>query len=122
VVKIIGGVWDEFHREMTLKSGTRRPLRFFIFVMCLHSFFKNYISIQQILLDPQNNAGFTTSFLITLTLSHLLHSLRLQTCRPGSSVGISTDNGLVSPGSNSGGDETFRPSRSTLGPNQPPVK
>jgi hypothetical protein len=38
---------------------------------------------------------------------------------PGSSVGIATDYGLDGPGSNSGGDEIFRPSRSALGPTQP---
>ena len=35
---------------------------------------------------------------------------------------ISTDYGLDGPGSNSGGDEIFRPSRPVLGPTQPPVK
>ena len=43
-------------------------------------------------------------------------------CVPGSSVGIATDYGLDSPGSNPGGDEIFRPSRPVLGPTQPPVK
>jgi len=41
---------------------------------------------------------------------------------PGSSVGIATDYGLDSTGSNLGGDEIFRPSRPALGPTQPPVK
>ena len=41
---------------------------------------------------------------------------------PGSSVGIATDYGLHGPGSNPGGDETFRPSRQALEPTQPPVK
>ena len=41
---------------------------------------------------------------------------------PGSSVGIATDYGLDGPGSNSGGDGIFRPSRPALGPTQPPVK
>ena len=41
---------------------------------------------------------------------------------PGSSVGIATNYGLDGPGSNPGGDEIFRPSRSALGPTQPPVK
>jgi len=41
---------------------------------------------------------------------------------PGSSVGIATDYRLEGPGSNSGGDEIFRPSRPALGPTQPPVK
>ena len=40
----------------------------------------------------------------------------------GSSVGIATDYGLDSPGSNPGGDEIFHPSRPALGPTQPPVK
>jgi len=43
-------------------------------------------------------------------------------CGPGSSVGIATDYGLDGPGSNPGGDEIFRPSRSALGSNQPSVK
>jgi len=43
-------------------------------------------------------------------------------CGPGSSVGIATDYGLDGPGSNPGGDETFRPSRPALGPTQPSVK
>ena len=40
----------------------------------------------------------------------------------GSSFGIMTDYGLDGPGSNPGGDEIFRPSRSALEPTQPPVK
>ena len=43
-------------------------------------------------------------------------------CGPGSSVGIAIDYGLNGPGSNSGGDEIFRPSGPALGPTQPPVK
>ena len=43
-------------------------------------------------------------------------------CGPGSSVGIATDYWLDGPGSNSGGNEIFRPSRPVLGPTQPPVK
>jgi len=39
-----------------------------------------------------------------------------------SSVGIATDYGLDCPGSNSGGDEIFRPSKPALGPTQPRVK
>ena len=35
---------------------------------------------------------------------------------PGSSVGIATDYELDGPGSNSGVDEIFRPSRPALGP------
>jgi len=41
---------------------------------------------------------------------------------PGSLVGIATDYGLDGPGSNSGGDEIFCPSRPALGPTQPPVQ
>jgi len=40
-------------------------------------------------------------------------------CGPGSSVGIAIDYGLDGPGSNTGEDEIFRPSRPTLGPTQP---
>jgi hypothetical protein len=43
-------------------------------------------------------------------------------CGLGSSVGIATDYGLDSPGSNPVGDEIFGPSRPALGPSQPPVK
>ena len=42
-------------------------------------------------------------------------------CGPGSSIGIATDYGLDSSGSNPGGDEIFRPSRPALGSTQPPV-
>ena len=41
---------------------------------------------------------------------------------PGSSVRIATDYGLNGLGSNPGGDEIFRPSRTALGSTQPPVK
>jgi len=41
---------------------------------------------------------------------------------PGSSVGIVNDYGLDGPGSNTSGDEIFRPSRPALGPTQPPVQ
>jgi len=43
-------------------------------------------------------------------------------CGPDNSVGIATDYGLDGPESNPDGDEIFRPSRSALGPTQPPVK
>ena len=41
---------------------------------------------------------------------------------PGSSVSIATYYGLDGPGSNSGGDNIFRPYRSALRPTHPPVK
>ena len=41
---------------------------------------------------------------------------------PGSSVSIVTDYGLDGPGSNTSGDEIFRPSRPALGPIKPPVQ
>jgi len=44
------------------------------------------------------------------------------TAGPGSSVGIATDYGLDGQGSNSGGDENFRPSTPALRPTKPPVK
>ena len=37
-------------------------------------------------------------------------------CGPGSSIDIASDYGLDGPGSNSGGDEIFRPSRPAVGP------
>ena len=43
-------------------------------------------------------------------------------CGPRSSVGIGTDYGLDSPGSNPGGNKIFRPSRPALGLSQPPVQ
>ena len=43
----------------------------------------------------------------------LLHNYM---CGPGSSVGIATDYGLDSVGSNPSGDEIFHPSRPSLGP------
>ena len=51
----------------------------------------------------------------------ILEGTRLK-CGPGSSVGIATDCGLDSPGSNLGGDEIFRPSSPALGLTQPRVK
>ena len=41
---------------------------------------------------------------------------------PRSSVAIATDYELDGPGSKTGGDEIFRPSRPALGPTQPPVQ
>jgi len=41
---------------------------------------------------------------------------------PDSLLGIATDYGLDGPGSNTGGEEIFRPSRPALGPTQPPVQ
>ena len=46
----------------------------------------------------------------------------MNTSGPGGSVGIATDYGQDSPGSNPVGDEIFRPSRPFLGPTQHPVK
>ena len=43
-------------------------------------------------------------------------------CGPGSSVGIANDYRMDGPGSNPGGDEIFRPSRSALRLTHPPVK
>ena len=51
----------------------------------------------------------------------LINILRIN-CGPGSSVGIATDYELDGPVSNPGGDVIFCPSRSALGPTQPPVK
>jgi len=42
-------------------------------------------------------------------------------CGPGSSVDIANDYGLDGPGSNTGGDENFRPSRLILWSTQPRV-
>jgi len=47
---------------------------------------------------------------------------RIYTYGPGSTVGIATDYGLDGPGSNTDGDEIFRPSRPALGPTRPPVQ
>jgi len=43
-------------------------------------------------------------------------------CGPGSSVGIVTEYGLDSPGSNAGGDKIFCPFRLALGPTHSPVQ
>ena len=56
-----------------------------------------------------------------ITAGHLLVTLPGNSGR-GSSVGIATDYGLDGPGSNTGGDEIFRPSKPALGPTQPHVK
>ena len=49
-----------------------------------------------------------------ICFDNLFHNLYYW-CGPGSS-GIATDYGLEPPGSNTGGDEIFRPSRPALGP------
>jgi len=48
--------------------------------------------------------------------------ITIDSCGPGSSVGIATDYGLDGPVSNPGGDEIFRPSGPALWPTQPSVK
>jgi len=50
--------------------------------------------------------------------SFIIYTIHLM-CGAGSSVGIANDYGLEGPGSNPGGDETFRPSRPALGPTKP---
>ena len=55
-------------------------------------------------------------------LSNIFVRCKIAICGPGSSVGIATDYGLDGPGSNPGRDESFRPSRPTLRPTQPPAK
>jgi len=55
-------------------------------------------------------------------LCSAFYSSMFVVCGPGSSIGVATDNGLDGPGSNTVGDEIFRPSRPALGPTQPPVK
>ena len=59
---------------------------------------------------------------IFVTLSATLFLLLCFECRPGSSVGIVTEYGLDRPGSNPGGDEIFRPSRSAPGAHPTPCK
>ena len=62
---------------------------------------------------------------VTITLACIVQSyyaLLEYNSGPSTSVGIATDYGLDGPGSNPGGDEIFRPSRTALGPTQPPVK
>jgi len=51
-----------------------------------------------------------------------LRSVKLLKSGAGSSVGIATDLRVDGPGSNSGGEEIFHPSRPALGSTQPPVK
>jgi len=66
----------------------------------------------------KNNLPTYVSFMECsfLNFLHIFHHIL------GSSVGVATDYGLEGPGSNPGGDEIFRLSRSTLGPTQPPIK
>jgi len=52
----------------------------------------------------------------------IIEGVLTNVCGSGISVGIATDYGLDGPGSNNGGDEIFRPSKSALRPTQPPVK
>ena len=53
----------------------------------------------------------------THTHKHVCHvCVCVCMCGPGSSAGIATDYGFDGPGSNPGGDEIFRLSRTALGP------
>ena len=83
----------------------------------------------------QNMFNFVHNNMVTPHVTNLQYSVHLFghilyiyiyicvcVCGLGSSVGIASDYGLDGPGPNPGGDEIFRPSRSALGPTQPPVK
>jgi hypothetical protein len=78
VVKITGGVWDEFHREMTPKLVPSDRCNFVVSLCaCILSVRITFrIQKKYILLYPQTNAGPTTFLLISLVLFHLLLSLR----------------------------------------------
>jgi len=60
--------------------------------------------------------------MMMVIITNYYYIILSSSCGPGSSVGTATDYGLEGPGSNPGGDEIFRPSRSALGPTQLPVK
>ena len=63
-----------------------------------------------------------SSFFFVVCLRKL-NVMKVRNCGgPGSSVGIATDYGLDGPGSNTGVDEIYRPSRPALGPTQPPIQ
>ena len=72
--------------------------------------------------DKEISLNYIYIYIYTHTHTHVCVCVRVCVCGPGSSAGIATDYGLDGPGSNSGGDEIFRPSRPALGPTQPPVK
>jgi len=105
--------------------------------------FRNYLVLRSE--SPSDKVtpfmGCTDGHLIPLSTEHYRHSatkvratlrnVRLKSnfevrtmyvSGPGSSVGIVTDYGLDGPGTNPGGDEIFRLSRSGLWPTQPPVQ
>ena len=66
--------------------------------------------------------GSSSGRRLYLQLGLHLKFIDMNTSGPGGSVGIATDYGQDSPGSNPVGDEIFRPSRPGLGLTQPPVK
>lgn len=78
VVKIIGGVWDEFLREMALKPVPSDRCVFVVSLCACIISVRITFCIQKIyiLSVPQTNAGPTTFLLISLVLFHLLLSLR----------------------------------------------
>jgi len=72
--------------------------------------------------DPRMIHDSVTNDFVMLNLLRLISLIYFIGCELGSSVGIATDYGLDSLGSNSGGDEIFCPSRLVLGPTQAPVQ
>jgi len=107
------------------------------YTMCTRSF-PGYLHLAKVKesVDPYLcafMAGYRVHFNLTISficnyymsqppqLSYLIVLLILQVARD-SSVGIGNDYGLDGPGSNSGRDKIFRPSRPALGPTQPPVQ
>ena len=71
---------------------------------------------------PLQSLSACTRVNFTLPYFYYNNKYMSRLSRAGSSVGIATGYGLDGPGSNHDGDETFRPSRPALGPNQLPVR
>jgi len=109
------------NRDLELQTtfGLLSLKRQVIMVLFLSIFLLNFFNFCWVF---QKFPFFCVSLYIYMCVCVCVCVSLIHICKPGSSVGIATDYGLDGPGSNPGGDEIFCPSRSALGPIQPPVK
>jgi len=100
------------HHKLNFPDGPH----FSVYQICFINFYLHSIATFTVYAQILATNFPKSSSLWIITGQHILQG------GPGCSVGIATDYGLDGPGSNPGGNETFRPPRPAMGPTQPPVK